>query len=184
MGASIKAKEDPFNAFDKPGHIIRRLQQIAVQLFLVETSGSRLTPTQYVSMLTIADRPGLDQATLSDLTAIDRSMTARNVDALAKRKLINKVPGKEDRRANNLRIAAPGSALLKTVGAAAERSQDKILAPLSKADQREFFRIVGILLNAHELSGPRPRPEQKPLVRPSTSKAARPRARRLMPRAG
>ena len=68
----MKSLVDPFS---KPGHVIRRLQQYAVLIFHEETAGFDLTPTQYVTLQVLEHRPGIDQVTLSELTAIDRSMT-------------------------------------------------------------------------------------------------------------
>ena len=95
----MKSLVDPFS---KPGHVIRRLQQYAVLIFHEETSGFDLTPTQYVTLQVVEHRPGIDQVTLSELTAIDRSMTARIVEALARRGLIDKRPAAKDRKSTRL----------------------------------------------------------------------------------
>lgn len=57
-----------------PGHLIRRLQQIAVALFAARMAeaGLDLTPVQYAALSTIHDNPGVDQATLAGLIAYDR----------------------------------------------------------------------------------------------------------------
>ena len=100
---AMKSLVDPFS---KPGHVIRRLQQYAVLIFHEETAGFDLTPTQYVTLQVVEHRPGIDQVTLCELTAIDRSMTARIVEALARRGLIDKRPAAKDRRANSLFLTA------------------------------------------------------------------------------
>ena len=110
----MKSLVDPFS---KPGHVIRRLQQYAVLIFHEETAGFDLTPTQYVTLQVLEHRPGIDQVTLSELTAIDRSMTARIVDALAQRGLIDKRPAANDRRANSLFITAKARRLLAAIEA-------------------------------------------------------------------
>src|SRR5882724_10320385 len=37
--------------YDQPGHLIRRLQQIAVALFMAETKEFDITPIQYAALL-------------------------------------------------------------------------------------------------------------------------------------
>jgi DNA-binding MarR family transcriptional regulator len=142
----MKSLADPFA---KPGHLIRRLQQYAVLMFHEETAGFDLTPTQYVTLQVVEHRPGIDQITLSEMTAIDRSMTARIVDALARRRLLDKRPAANDKRANSLFITAKARRLLATIEASVDRSQARILAPLSPAQRRQFMRMVRTLLDGH-----------------------------------
>jgi DNA-binding MarR family transcriptional regulator len=141
----MKSLADPFT---KPGHLIRRLQQYAVLMFHEETAGFDLTPTQYVTLQVVEHRPGIDQVTLSELTAIDRSMTARIVDALARRGLIDKRPA-NDKRANSLSITAKARRLLASIEASVDRSQARILAPLPPAQRRQFVRMVKTLLDGY-----------------------------------
>ena len=142
----MKSLADPFT---KPGHLIRRLQQYAVLMFHEETAGFDLTPTQYVTLQVVEHRPGIDQITLSEMTAIDRSMTARIVDALARRRLLDKRPATNDKRANSLFITAKARRLLAAIEASVDRSQARILAPLSPAQRRQFMRMVRTLLDGH-----------------------------------
>jgi len=142
----MKSLADPFA---KPGHLIRRLQQYAVLMFHEETAGFDLTPTQYVTLQVVEHRPGIDQITLSEMTAIDRSMTARIVDALARRRLLDKRPATNDKRANSLFITAKARRLLAAIEASVDRSQARILAPLSPAQRRQFMRMVRTLLDGH-----------------------------------
>ena len=142
----MKSLADPFA---KPGHLIRRLQQYAVLMFHEETAGFDLTPTQYVTLQVVEHRPGIDQITLSEMTAIDRSMTARIVDALARRRLLDKRPATNDKRANSLFITAKARRLLAAIEASVDRSQARILAPLRPAQRRQFVRMVRTLLDGH-----------------------------------
>ena len=142
----MKSLADPFA---KPGHLVRRLQQYAVLMFHEETAGFDLTPTQYVTLQVVEHRPGIDQITLSEMTAIDRSMTARIVDALARRRLLDKRPATNDKRANSLFITAKARRLLAAIEASVDRSQARILAPLPPAQRRQFVRMVKTLLDGY-----------------------------------
>ncbi len=50
-----------------PGHLIRRLNQISVALFMDRMAqvGLNLTPVQYAALCAIRNHPGIDQATVS-----------------------------------------------------------------------------------------------------------------------
>jgi DNA-binding MarR family transcriptional regulator len=152
----MKSLVDPFS---KPGHVIRRLQQYAVLIFHEETAGFDLTPTQYVTLQVVAHRPGIDQVTLSELTAIDRSMTARIVEALARRGLLDKRPAAKDRRANSLFLTAKARRLLEAIEPSADGSQAKILAPLRPAERRQFMQLVRRLLDGYAKGQGRGGPE-------------------------
>jgi MarR family transcriptional regulator, lower aerobic nicotinate degradation pathway regulator len=161
----MKSMIDPFA---KPGHMIRRLQQYAVLIFHEDTAGFGLTPTQYITLQVVEQKPGIDQITLSEATAIDRSMTARIVDALARAALIDKRPAPGDKRANALFPTAKARRLLTAVEPSVERAQARILAPLSAADRRVFMRMVKSLLDGYDklrserlsLHSPRSRPRR------------------------
>src|SRR5262245_44514998 len=59
--------------YGKPGHLIRRLQQIAVAIFMEEAKAFDITPVQYAALLAIDLHPGIDQTTLVNTIAFDNS---------------------------------------------------------------------------------------------------------------
>ena len=83
---------------EKPGHLIRRLQQIAVALFMSETSDFEITPVQYAALLAVSLHPGIDQTALVNLIAFDRSTIGDVVTRLATKKLIRRMKGEDDGR--------------------------------------------------------------------------------------
>ena len=50
---------------EQPGHYIRRLQQIAVAIFLEETQAHGITPVQFSARHVACRQPNLDQRTLA-----------------------------------------------------------------------------------------------------------------------
>jgi DNA-binding MarR family transcriptional regulator len=68
--------------YDKPGHLIRRLQQIAVAIFMNETKAFDITPVQYAALLAIDLYPGVDQTALVNIIAFDRSTIGDVVERL------------------------------------------------------------------------------------------------------
>ena len=75
---------------DKPGHLARRFQQIAVAVFHaeVEEAGYDLTPVQYAALARHQANPGIDQVTLAGLIAYDRTTITGVVDRLVQKGLL------------------------------------------------------------------------------------------------
>src|SRR5260370_10970671 len=88
----------------KPGHLIRRLQQIAVALFVMECEAFDLTPIQYASLTVIREVPDLDATRLSSLVALDRATLAKVIERLAAKGWIVLTTSPLDKRVKLLRV--------------------------------------------------------------------------------
>lgn len=136
-----------------PGHYIRRMQQIAVAIFLQETESVGLTPVQYAAMQTVANTPGVGQSTLAASIGFDTSTVGDVIDRLEVRGLVQRSASPNDRRVRLLTLTAAGSALLHAAIPAMQRAQARMLGPLPKKEQAEFMRLLRMLVNANnELS--------------------------------
>ena len=144
-----RRKSRPLDLDTLPGHSIRRLQQIAVAVFLQETDGHAVTPVQYAALQTVADQPGIDQRTLAGAIAFDTSTIAGVIDRLEARSLLVRSVSADDKRVRRLTLTAAGDALLATVAPAMQRAQERMLAPLRKAERAEFMRMLRTLVNAN-----------------------------------
>jgi len=143
----------PVDIADQPGHWIRRLQQIAVAVFLQEADASGITPVQFAALQSVANQPGLDQRTLAGLIGLDTSTVAGVVDRLEARGLMARNASPLDRRVRLLTLTPDGGAALAEVVPAMLRAQERILAPLPRAERREFMRMLRTLVESNnELS--------------------------------
>ncbi|HEY0878082.1 MAG TPA: MarR family transcriptional regulator [Zeimonas sp.] len=143
----------------KPGHLIRRAQQIAVAIFMEECAAFDLTPVQYAALSAIAANGDLDATRLSYLVALDRSTIGSVLERLEAKALVERTPSAEDRRIKRLRIRPAGRRLLDEVEAAVERAQQRIVAPLSDDERRIFLRLLARLVECNnELSRAPARP--------------------------
>lgn len=97
-----------FDLSDSPGHLLRRAQQYAFDLFSKEIGDSRLTPRQFAVLLTVQQNEGLSQTDLVKRTGIDRSTLADMISRLINRKLLSRTRTKADARANSVKITAAG----------------------------------------------------------------------------
>jgi DNA-binding MarR family transcriptional regulator len=148
-----RAKAPPPDLADMPGHQIRRLQQIAVAIFLQDTEAFGITPVQYAALRAMAIHPGIDQRTLAGKIGLDASTLGGVVDRLEGRGLLARTASVEDRRVRQLALTAEGADLVRVMEPALKRSQERILAPLKPAERKEFVRMLGVLVNTNnELS--------------------------------
>ena len=125
-----------------PGHLIRRAQQIAVAIFYSELREWEISPIQYAAMVAIRARPGMDQRTLVNNIAIDRSTVGTMLKGLEKRRLISRVTPEDNQRIKQLYILPAGTQLLDSTRVEIQRVQDQIVAPLTGKERRAFLRYL------------------------------------------
>src|SRR5450631_2459379 len=91
--------KSPIDALeDLPGHYIRRLQQIAVGIFMDETADVNVTPVQFALLFAASRQAGLDQRTLAGRIGLDTSTIGAVVDRLESRELIERKVSPDDKR--------------------------------------------------------------------------------------
>jgi DNA-binding MarR family transcriptional regulator len=135
----------------KPGHLIRRAQQIAVAHFVKECRGLDLTPLQYGLLKVLKGRPGTDQATLAGLLALDRSTLADVAARLEDRGLIVRGSG-ADRRVKLVSLTPAGSIVLGGAETAVDRAQERILHRLEPEERKQLVQLLEKLVVAEEAS--------------------------------
>ena len=127
---------------DLPGYYIRRLQQIAVALFLEETQAQGITPVQFAALSAAYRQPGLDQRSLAASIGFDTSTIGGVIDRLEQKGLVERVVSAQDRRARQLRLTAAGAQLLAACRPVVEALQAEILAPLSAAERKSLLALA------------------------------------------
>lgn len=133
--------------FDQlPGHGIRRLQQLAVALFMEETQGHELTPVQFAALAAVEREPRMDQRTLARRIGFDTSTIGGVVDRLERRGLMQRGASPDDRRVRLLSVTPEGLAVLRAVVPLMLRAQERMLEPLPAAERAHFMRMLGVLL--------------------------------------
>jgi DNA-binding MarR family transcriptional regulator len=152
-GRKKREKAPDFDLETLPGHYIRRLQQIAVAVFLQETEKHGVTPVQYAALHKVGVAAGIDQRTLARAIGLDTSTTAGVIDRLEARGLMQRSTSPEDRRVRLLGLTRAGQDLLAAIEPDMLKAQDRILAPLPGPERSEFMRMLRALVSANnELS--------------------------------
>jgi DNA-binding MarR family transcriptional regulator len=134
---------------EQPGYYIRRLQQIAVAIFLEETQAHGITPVQYAALFAVHEQPGLDQRTLASSIGFDTSTIGGVIDRLERRGLIERQASPTDRRVRLLQVTPEGQALLAQVIPGMLKAQKRILAPLPVADREHFLAMLKTVVDAN-----------------------------------
>lgn len=132
-----------------PGHYIRRLQQIAVAVFLQETAEHGITPVQYAALQRVAGCPGIDQRTLARAIGFDTSTIAGVIDRLETRGWLVRSVSPQDRRARVLTISAEGQKLLRKVVPGVLAAQQRMLEPLDPAQRESFMHMLRTVVTAN-----------------------------------
>jgi DNA-binding MarR family transcriptional regulator len=132
-----------------PGHYIRRLQQIAVAIFLEETAEQGITPVQFAALAEVQRAPGTDQRTLARSIGFDTSTIGGVIDRLESRGLLERNGSPHDRRVRLISLTEAGSALLAAAVPPMLRAQQRMLAPLSADERAAFMRMLRQLVEAN-----------------------------------
>ena len=142
-----------FNFSDAPGHLIRRAQQLAVAIFMEETSGFDVTPVQFAILNALMDDPGEDQITLSGRVAFDPATFGSVIGRLEAKGWVKRQPDEADKRRKLLWTTPEGEKVALQMKRAVSRAQQRIVGPLD-ADERAQLRVLlGKLIAGHENGG-------------------------------
>ena len=130
-----------------PGYLFRRMQQIAVALFIEECKAFDLTPVQYAALIAIHTHPGIDATRLSAVIAFDRSTLGSVIERLESKALIERKPSREDKRVKLLYLTKAGAAILRDIMPAVEKAQARMMQPLKAADRKVLLALLTQLVD-------------------------------------
>ena len=133
--------------YTAPGYLFRRMQQIAVAIFVEECRAFDLTPVQYAALIAIHTHPGIDATRLSAVIAFDRSTLGNVIERLEAKKLIERKPSTEDKRVKLLYLTRAGAALLRDITPSVDRAQARMLQPLKPADRKALMALLSQLVD-------------------------------------
>jgi DNA-binding MarR family transcriptional regulator len=133
--------------YTKPGYLFRRMQQIAVSIFIEECSEYDLTPVQFAALVAIQTHPGIDATRLSAVIAFDRSTLGNVIERLETKQYVERKPSSEDRRTKLLYLTRSGAVLLRDVMPAVDRAQARMLQPLKPADRKTLMALLTQLVD-------------------------------------
>jgi MarR family transcriptional regulator, lower aerobic nicotinate degradation pathway regulator len=133
--------------YTAPGYLFRRMQQIAVAIFIEECKAFDLTPVQYAALIAIRTHPGIDATRLSAVIAFDRSTLGSVIERLETKNYVERKPSPEDKRAKLLYLTKTGIGLLRDIMPSVDRAQARMLQPLKPADRKTLLALLAQLVD-------------------------------------
>lgn len=128
------------------GFLVRRAQQLHAAIWQQEASAD-YTSVQFGALNLLQANPGIDQRTLGEHLALDRSTIADVCHRIERRGLIVRDRDTQDRRRNVLYLSELGRAVLKDLLPRADRVHEVLVGGLSERDRTELHRLLGLLLD-------------------------------------
>ena len=133
--------------YTAPGYLFRRMQQIAVAIFIEECKAFDLTPVQYAALIAIRTHPGIDATRLSAVIAFDRSTLGSVIERLEAKDYVERMPSPGDRRVKLLYLTQAGGDLLRDIMPSVDRAQARMLQPLKPADRKTLLTLLEQLVD-------------------------------------
>jgi MarR family transcriptional regulator, lower aerobic nicotinate degradation pathway regulator len=137
----------PFSEMQEmPSWLISRLYAHAHRLLADGFAAAGFRGYHFRLLAALQEFGPASQADLGRRTGIDRSDVVAALNELENRGLIERAPDPDDRRRNVITITAAGRKELRALRKVLAGIQQKLLAPLSAADQATFKRLVARVL--------------------------------------
>jgi DNA-binding MarR family transcriptional regulator len=139
--------------WERPGYLVRRLNQIHQALFFECCKDFTITPVQYGLLTTLSEQPRLDQTSLCAEIGVDRTTTADVLRRLEQRGLVKREPSPLDGRQKLARVTAKGTRLMHQMYDKMREAQVRFLEPLSPEDRIRFVEMMMQLVEGNNQYG-------------------------------
>lgn len=146
--AELERVVEDFELGEMPGHLLRRLDYRANQIYQIRTGQNAITPRQFGILLTLYQRGPMNQSNLGELVHMDRSTLGEILQRMADLALTSRRAAKNDRRAAEISLAPAGKKALFGLVKAARISQDALIDPLPDQYRPIFLKCLRILADA------------------------------------
>jgi DNA-binding MarR family transcriptional regulator len=152
--AAPSAAKDPSRMWSRPGFLLRRLHQIHYGLFFEECGFGTLTPLQFGLLTVLTEHPeGMDIGGLAMQLGTDRSTTADVARRLARKGYIVQGVDGTDRRKCLSGITKEGRQILKEMDAPMQKSQERLLLPLTPIQRERLMDALKVLVRTYNDKG-------------------------------
>ena len=141
-GATLAPMPKSFDLHTAPGHLVRRAHQRSVALFMEEAADFDVTPVQFAILHALLEQPGEDQVTLATRVAFDAATSGSVIGRLEARGWVRREPDTQDRRRKLLWITPEGEAAVLRMRPAAQRVQERLVAPLTPQEQAQLNALL------------------------------------------
>lgn len=135
---------------DSPGHLLRRAEQRAMNIYMQEVGSKGPTPRQFVVLTAVAANEGISQTDLVAATGIDRSTLADMISRMIKNGHLSRNRTKDDQRVNAVKLTAAGRRVLKAAEPKVKAAEKRVVQPLSAAKRAALLDALQALAGRDE----------------------------------
>ncbi|OZI56053.1 MarR family winged helix-turn-helix transcriptional regulator [Bordetella genomosp. 4] len=139
--------------WERPGFLVRRLNQIHYAMFFEECHAHNITPVQYGILTALSLVPWMDQTEIGMDVGLDRTTTADVVKRLQERGLIERRTNPEDKRSRQAKLTKEGARVVEELHAGMARAQERLLEPLNARSREVFMRLLATLVEGNNQYG-------------------------------
>ena len=155
-----------------PAHLARRFHQICLGVTAEILVHEDLTPMLWGVMAAVLEQPGCGQRQLANSMGVDAVNFGQMIDFLEQKGLIRRQIDPNDRRARQLYVTRRGTDLRRRLRPSLLSAQERLLAPLSKAERAGLLNMLVRVIEAND-SYARPGNGRRKPRRKSNSKPAK-----------
>lgn len=127
----------------------RRFFQVAHAAAAAAHADIGLSPLEFGVLIQLHDCPGVDQNTLAERLALDRTTTSAAVFKLERLGLIERDVNDRDRRARILRLAPAGVVMHESHRPKAQAAQERVLSALTSGEQQQLAAMLTRVIEAN-----------------------------------
>ncbi len=135
-----------------PGHLLRRCQQRAVDLFAATMGTDGPTPRQFALLLCLAQNAGISQSALVMRSGIDRSTLAEMLRRMIDRGLVERERAPADARSYRVSLTQAGRAMLERAIPRVADAQARILEPIPPDQRATMISLLRLIADLPEES--------------------------------
>ncbi len=142
--------------YSRPGFLLRRANQIAMNIATQECAKIGLTPPQHVCLIALHRYPGIDQISLGKALGIDRATIGQILRSLEARGFVSRSGFPDDGRRKRVSLTMDGKRLACVAKFATIRASKRILSALDLAQRRTFVALLQKTVTALNSESPSP----------------------------
>ena len=136
---------DAYQLEEQIGYLLRKAHQRASAIFQSQFSDVQITPTQFATLVKLADEGELSQNHLGRLTAMDPATIQGVTRRLIDRGLVKARADEIDRRRMLLGLTETGKTLIGNLVGRAKLVTSKTMLPLTEDEQRNVVELLNKL---------------------------------------
>lgn len=133
-----------------PAHLARRFNQICLGVTAEILTEHDLTPMLFGVIAAIAEEPGSGQRQLATRMGVDAATFGQMIELLEQKGLVRREIDPNDRRARQLFVTRDGSTLRNRLRPSLVAAQERLLAPLSKAERAALMDMLVRVIEAND----------------------------------